>query len=205
MARRRAAQSAESRAEILHAAVEVIAQRGCAGATIGRIAEHAGLSTAAIFWHFTDKAGLLEAVALDIRETWIARVKMEALERATGRARLERIVEKHAEWVASEDTQLRAFILLGLEAGGMEQPAVGTLVAEMLRTWEAFLAGQVRLGQADGSISPRVDPARAAGVLVDAMLGGIVGRTARATRGAAPPAGWAGALINGVLRRKGSE
>ena len=65
-AARQEARTLESRTDILRAAVQIIADRGCAGATVGRIAEAAGLSTAAVYWHFKDKSGLLQAVAVGL-------------------------------------------------------------------------------------------------------------------------------------------
>src|SRR6202049_3414748 len=51
------------RAQILHAAVHVMADRGFRGASIKRIAERAGLkSPALIYWYFKDKQALFEAM-----------------------------------------------------------------------------------------------------------------------------------------------
>src|SRR5258708_33699424 len=51
------------RAQILNAAVYVMADRGFRGASIKRIAERAGLkSPALIYWYFKDKQALFEAM-----------------------------------------------------------------------------------------------------------------------------------------------
>src|SRR5215472_5111688 len=51
------------RAQILDAALEVMAEHGFRGASIKRIAQRAGLkSPALIYWYFRDKDALLEAV-----------------------------------------------------------------------------------------------------------------------------------------------
>src|SRR6266851_7472538 len=51
------------RAQIVDAALHVMAERGFRGASIKRIAEHAGLkSPALIYWYFKDKQALLEGV-----------------------------------------------------------------------------------------------------------------------------------------------
>src|SRR5438309_1677549 len=51
------------RAQILDAALHVMAERGFRGASIKRIAERAGLkSPALIYWYFKDKHALLEGV-----------------------------------------------------------------------------------------------------------------------------------------------
>src|ERR1700716_2171715 len=51
------------RAQILDAAVHVMAERGFRGASIKRIAQRAGLkSPALIYWYFKDKQALFEAM-----------------------------------------------------------------------------------------------------------------------------------------------
>ena len=51
------------RAQIVDAALHVMAERGFRGASIKRIAEHAGLkSPALIYWYFKDKQALFEAM-----------------------------------------------------------------------------------------------------------------------------------------------
>jgi AcrR family transcriptional regulator len=62
------ARSRESLQKLLKAAEEVLGQHGVDGATIPRIAEHAGLSPGAVYRRFRDKDALLETVILDILE-----------------------------------------------------------------------------------------------------------------------------------------
>src|SRR3954465_9483899 len=58
--------SRESFRKLMRAATEVLGQHGLEGATIPRIAQHAGLSPAAVYRRFPDKNALLETVMLDI-------------------------------------------------------------------------------------------------------------------------------------------
>jgi AcrR family transcriptional regulator len=62
------ARSRESLRKLVKAATEVLGQHGVEGATIPRIAEHAGLTPGAIYRRFRDKDSLLEAVVLGILE-----------------------------------------------------------------------------------------------------------------------------------------
>jgi len=57
-----AARSADTRARLLEAAVEVFAEEGFRGATIQRICKLAGANIAAAHYHFGDKEGLYTAV-----------------------------------------------------------------------------------------------------------------------------------------------
>jgi AcrR family transcriptional regulator len=60
------ARSRESLRKLLKAAAEVLGQHGVEGATIPRIASHAGLTPGAIYRRFNDKDALLETMILGI-------------------------------------------------------------------------------------------------------------------------------------------
>lgn len=60
------ARSRESLRKLLRAAGEVLGQHGVEGATIPRIAEHAGLTPGAVYRRFRDKDELIETVILDL-------------------------------------------------------------------------------------------------------------------------------------------
>ena len=62
------ARSRESLRKLEKAAAEVLGQHGVEGATIPRIAAHAGLTPGAVYRRFTDKDALLESVILGIME-----------------------------------------------------------------------------------------------------------------------------------------
>src|SRR4051812_28887798 len=61
--------SEERRAEIVRAALEVIAERGYRGATLAAVAERVGLTQQGLMHHFPTKEALLVAV-LDARDQW---------------------------------------------------------------------------------------------------------------------------------------
>ncbi|MFF9864048.1 MULTISPECIES: TetR/AcrR family transcriptional regulator [unclassified Streptomyces] len=63
------ARSGERRAEILRAALEVIAERGYRGATLGAVAERVGLTQQGLLHYFPTKEALLVAV-LEERDQW---------------------------------------------------------------------------------------------------------------------------------------
>ena len=62
------ARSRESLRKLLKAALEVLGQRGLKGATIPRIAHHAGLTPGAVYRRFPDKDALLEQAILGLGE-----------------------------------------------------------------------------------------------------------------------------------------
>ena len=70
------ARSRESMRKLLKAAGEVLGQHGLEGATIPRIARHAGLTPGAIYRRFPDKDALLETVITGILERQDERLRM---------------------------------------------------------------------------------------------------------------------------------
>jgi len=70
------ARSRESMRKLLKAAAEVLGQHGLEGATIPRIAQHAGLTPGAIYRRFPDKDALLESVIIRIMERQDERLRM---------------------------------------------------------------------------------------------------------------------------------
>jgi AcrR family transcriptional regulator len=70
------ARSRESMRKLLKAASEVLGQHGLEGATIPRIAQHAGLTPGAIYRRFPDKDALLETVIIRILERQDERLRM---------------------------------------------------------------------------------------------------------------------------------
>ena len=62
MARRTKQDAQATRERILDAAEQVFEARGVAGTTLHHIASAAGLTRGAIYWHFTDKADLFNAM-----------------------------------------------------------------------------------------------------------------------------------------------
>jgi len=70
------ARSRESARRLLKAAAEVLGQHGPEGATIPRIAQHAGLTPGAIYRRFPDKDALLETVIIGIMERQDERLRM---------------------------------------------------------------------------------------------------------------------------------
>jgi AcrR family transcriptional regulator len=70
------ARSRESLRKLLKAAAEVLGQHGLEGATIPRIAQHAGLTPGAIYRRFPDKDALLETVIIGILQRQDERLRM---------------------------------------------------------------------------------------------------------------------------------
>ncbi|MFK8330296.1 TetR family transcriptional regulator [Pseudomonas sp. BJa5] len=77
MVRRTKEEAQETRAQILEAAEKAFYKRGVARTTLADIAKLAGVTRGAIYWHFNDKAELVEAMLESLREP------LDALARAS--------------------------------------------------------------------------------------------------------------------------
>ena len=70
------ARSRESMRKLLRAAQEVMGQHGVEGATIPRIAQHAGLTPGAVYRRFPDKNALLETMIVNLYERQDERLRV---------------------------------------------------------------------------------------------------------------------------------
>ncbi|WP_428031206.1 TetR/AcrR family transcriptional regulator [Ancylobacter sp.] len=165
------------REALMKAALELIAEKGTAGATFAEAARRAGVSPAAPYRHFRDRDELLAAVAADGFERFTKALEAgwnegrptppEAFERL-GRAYLGFAREHPADYVAMFESGLRseAFPALdqaGQRAFGVLREAADALVASMpaavrppalmvaLHTWALAHGVASLFGRADGA------------------------------------------------------
>src|SRR3569833_2442999 len=106
------------RAQIVRAAIEVIAEDGYAKASFSRIAKHAGLSsTGMISYHFVGKEDLLKACVTEIEEITGAFMQPR-IDAAVGHvAQLRAFVESNVELVGEHPAESRARGGRGGDAG----------------------------------------------------------------------------------------
>ena len=71
----RQARSRESETKLIKATVEVLAQYGLEGATVPRVAEHAGLTPGAVYRRFPDKNAMMERCITRILEDQLVHLK----------------------------------------------------------------------------------------------------------------------------------
>ncbi|QXI39472.1 TetR family transcriptional regulator [Pseudomonas xantholysinigenes] len=69
MVRRTKEEAQETRAQIIEAAEKAFYKRGVARTTLAEIAELAGVTRGAIYWHFSNKAELVQALLDSLHET----------------------------------------------------------------------------------------------------------------------------------------
>ncbi|BCJ32133.1 TetR/AcrR family transcriptional regulator [Actinocatenispora sera] len=129
------------RAQIVDAAIEVIAAAGFAQCSFGRIAKHAGLSsTRLISYHFEDKSELIQAVVDTVLGEATRYVQPRIAAAADRRAALAAYVTSNLEFVRDHPTRVRA--LVEIFAGARNDDRLTTSDTPRAVAIEFFRAGQ---------------------------------------------------------------
>ncbi|MGP4002402.1 TetR/AcrR family transcriptional regulator [Streptomyces sp. 8N706] len=175
---RRDDQREASRRRLLDAALEILAEEGYRGLTVKQVGDRAGVSRGMVNYHFTSKAGLVEAVVTDIREVFVDRLRaLPGYDRMSGLeavlAKLDQFFVRLAE--PEPAVRARALLVLLVEAvggtggtGEMKSTMAGHL--NLVRT---AVEDDIRRGMVDGSIRPDAD-AVAQAFLVESIARGVL-------------------------------
>lgn len=153
---------------LLRAAVELVAERGYAGASASAIAERAGLDRKMVHHRFGSKIGLFQAVLDEaFKRPLLSPLDDSAL---NGLQRAIRAMTAVKELGENEPAFLRAIFTIAFHAVGTSNE-----LAETYQDWLTEVKGAgaqaLRLGQADGSVDPVLDVDRVAQAGVDATTG----------------------------------
>lgn len=151
----------DRRRQIVEVALELVSEHGVNGTTLNRIAEKAGITTAALYGHFSNRREILllamDAVFEEVRDLHRSAQNPDALER------LREIGIGHTRMVSSGGRFARA--LFEFIAAPPDEGLREALGAKELVLVED-LAEIVREGQAQGTIRRRADPYYVAWTLV---------------------------------------
>jgi AcrR family transcriptional regulator len=154
---------APSRAAILDAAAAAILRDGVRGLRVERVARDAGVSTALLYYHFNDRAGLVRA-ALDLSNAEApSTAVLKAAHAETGRARVTEALL--AEFGDAPAVRRNTVIWNEVTALAAFDPELRADVLRVTQGWAQMVAAAIRAGIADGSISGPVDPDLAAHAL----------------------------------------
>jgi AcrR family transcriptional regulator len=154
---------------LLDAAIECFARYGYQGASIDRIARHAGVTKGALYHHYRDKEELLfEAVSARVGE-FEQHVLAEVGPVSDTLASLKRVIDA-CFFYATVSNHRRFIITLMVEALDVN-PKLSAKFQRILRRMRYFLADVVRRGQADGTVRADVDPEQTAALIAAAIMG----------------------------------
>lgn len=98
------------RTQIINAAIEVLNDVGYTGASLAKIAQQAGISTALISYHFANKQELMEAILGEVVMSTMARVGEEVERAQTYREKLHCYIEANVRHVCERPKEFLALL-----------------------------------------------------------------------------------------------
>jgi AcrR family transcriptional regulator len=154
------------------AAIDCFARFGYQGASIDRIARHAGVTKGALYYHFRDKEELLfEAVGDRVGE--FERLVLAEVGPSTGTMAALKGVIDACFFHATMSNHRRFIITLMIEALDTN-PQLSAKFQRILRRMRAFLADVVRRGQEAGTVRREIDAEQVAALIAGAIMGAEV-------------------------------
>lgn len=152
------------------AAIELIAERGFGGFTLGEVATRAGYSATLPVHYYKTKEALILHVAKRIRSDYDALMQAR-LAGLSGLEALIGFVQVYLDFARQEPAKRRAFFMVTSEAA--VHGALQNEVAALTRAGSSGIADMIRAGQRDGDIEPLID----ADIFGIVLLGWVRGAT----------------------------
>jgi AcrR family transcriptional regulator len=161
-----------ARERILHAACELIAERGIGGARIAQVATAAGVSTALVHYHFKTREVLL-AETLDYAFDLASAVRLRPPgENGTGDSAAKRLADVVEQSLPTTDPGRREWQLWAeLWLGAARDPSLRPIAAQMYARYRTWIAAAIAEGVAAGEFAP-VDPGDTADLAM-ALIDGL--------------------------------
>ncbi len=160
-------QSAETREAILGSALRLFAKHGVAGSSIDQIAQDAGITKGAVYWHFESKDALFDAILERIRLRWQEAVQAPLAHKSTATARLQALFDGYSD-LFTETPEICLFMQRVLLEGDREfSPRVGRIFTQTAR----LMARILDEGKTRGELRADLDTTAAG----HAILGSISG------------------------------
>ncbi|WP_327140551.1 TetR/AcrR family transcriptional regulator [Nocardia sp. NBC_01327] len=157
------------RTDILEAAVRVVAQRGIRGLRVEELAQEAGVSTALIYYHFRDRAGVVSSTLEFISTRAEQYTEVDADPEADPRGHLEQTLLRELQdtpMVVENSTAWGE-----LRASAIFQPELREQLQAATARWTDYIGELIRTAQRHGSVPPEVDSGAAAERLTASIEG----------------------------------
>jgi AcrR family transcriptional regulator len=161
----------QRRAQMLHAALDIISERGYAETRIADVAERAGVSPALVIYYYKTKDQLLTEAIRSYEDTWYSVGQERIANLPTAAARLEEYVAMTC--LAKACPQLNGSPQLWLEFWTLaaRNEAVASVRRQSDARWRDAITSLVRAGQDAGEFSD-IDAASFA-ICLSALLDGL--------------------------------
>ncbi|WP_067829851.1 TetR/AcrR family transcriptional regulator [Nocardia inohanensis] len=155
--------------QILEAAVRVIAQDGVRGLRIDKLATEAGVSTALIYYHFKDRAGVLHAALEHVNHRAQSYTDKAWATAGDPRAQVEAALL--AELQDRDDVRETSIAWGELRASAVFNTDLREPLTATTRSWNTDIENLIRDAQDAGTIAGTVDAAAAAERLTSLIEG----------------------------------
>ena len=147
----------ETRSAVLGSALSLATQVGLEVLTIGKLAEHVGMSKSGLFAHFASKENLQVAILEEATERFVALVVAPALKKPRGEPRLRALFENWLAWSKVDFMPGGCiFVQAGVELDDRPGPARDRYLASQ-RDWLGTLAGAARIAIEEKDFRKDVD------------------------------------------------
>lgn len=155
------------RRQIIDCTIELVAERGPAAASLSAIAARAGISKAAVLYHFSSKDAVLDATLQHVLTSYAAAVG-ERVDAASGpEEMLVAYLRGTIAYMLDHRAQVRVLV-----EGLLRDPELAPGSARQAGRWLA-VAGILEEGQRTGAFRP-FDP-RALALMINGAVDGVVG------------------------------
>ena len=135
----------ETRSAVLGSALSLATQVGLEVLTIGKLAEHVGMSKSGLFAHFASKENLQVAILEEASERFVALVVAPALKKPRGEPRLRALFENWLAWSKVDFMPGGCiFVQAGVEHDDRPGPARDRYFASQ-KDWLGVLSGAARI------------------------------------------------------------
>lgn len=160
--------AAERRLVTVEALIELAAEQNPNDITTVAIAQRMGLTQAALFRHFPNKASILQAVMEWVAKRLLSRLDEAVIEATSAIEALEAMFLAHAEFVADHPGVPR--ILFG-ELQRAEKTPAKTIVQSIIKQYGARLHRIIEEGKSSAEIDADIDADSAAVLFIGSIQG----------------------------------
>ncbi len=135
----------ETRSAVLGSAITLASTLGLEGLTIGKLAEHVGMSKSGLFAHFSSKENLQVAVIEEAIARFVAIVVTPALKKPRGEPRVRALFDHWLEWSKADFLPGGCiFVMASVELDDRPGPARDRLIASQ-KDWTGTIAHAARV------------------------------------------------------------
>ncbi|HEX4521085.1 MAG TPA: TetR/AcrR family transcriptional regulator [Gaiellaceae bacterium] len=162
-----------TRERILHAAAELVAEKGAAGMSLDDVRATTGASRSQLYHYFDDRDDLVRAV-IDVTTDAVLGAQGDLLGRLDSWAGIDRWFDSLVQ--LQVDRQARGGCPIGSLAGQLAERDAGARVALAagFERWEAHLRDGLTRMKARGKLRPDADPAELATATMASLQGGLL-------------------------------